>query len=111
MADPKFLEDLGTQILAIFTTAAGKIGKDAMSSIKLEAKSFAHSVAIIAEGLAAGECTEIQAKRYFQMAKLASENVLYTIKGISQITAEKAINDAIKAIRTTANTVAGFEFF
>ncbi|CAM4302713.1 hypothetical protein [Pseudoalteromonas byunsanensis] len=73
-----------------------------------EAKKLAESFVAIQTLKSAGKIDEEEAALHFSIQKNASRTVLLTIKGLSTLAAEQAINAALDVVKDTVNTAVGF---
>ena len=58
--------------------------------------------------LRVGQINPQQAELLFDMQKSASRSVLLTVKGLSLLAAQEAINAALAVVRTVVNTAVKF---
>jgi|SRR5215472_116279 len=90
--------------LPILTTHA----VDAEAFASVEFKKIADTIVSIQIMLQAGQINNQQAELLLEMQKSASRSVLLTLKGLSLLTAEEAINAALAVVRAVVNTALKF---
>jgi hypothetical protein len=73
-----------------------------------EAKKLAQTIVMIEKLKAEGKISRNQAKILLDMQKNTSRVILLTIEGLSLLTAEAAVNAAVKSIRDTVNSAIGW---
>lgn len=96
---------------AMLNAAKGPLSthwKEAKPYAEKEVKSFAENIRLIAHLKADGKINEQQAKLYIDIQKSAMRVVLLTIEGLGILAVETAINAAIEAVKSTANTAIGW---
>lgn len=74
-----------------------------------EAKKFAQTLVMIEKLKVAGRISKKQADLLLDMQKQTSRVVLLTIEGLSLLTAEAALNAAIRSIRDAVNDGIGWK--
>lgn len=82
--------------------------KDAKNYAETESRKLAVTLENIANLLAGGKITRVQAKILVEMQANAMRAVFLTIEGIGVIAAQKAINAAADAVRDSVNGAVGF---
>lgn len=81
---------------------------DAKPLAEKEFKAFADNLKMIAKLTASGDITPEQARLFVEMQKNSIRIFLLTVKGLSLIAVETAINSAMNTIKGTVNTALGF---
>ncbi|HVP50018.1 MAG TPA: hypothetical protein VMT56_02225 [Candidatus Bathyarchaeia archaeon] len=99
---------LAQQMLAAALPVLKTHAIDAESFASVEFKKIADTVASIEVMLHAGQINDQQAQLLFDMQKSASRSVLLTVKGLSLLAAEEAINAALAVVRTVVNAAVKF---
>lgn len=103
--------DINTLIKEM-TEAAKKELKSKWKEVKpfaeQQLKSFAENIKMIAVLKAKGKINEEKARLHLAIQKESARTVLLTIEGIGLITAENAINAALKVVQTTVNKSIGW---
>ena len=101
--------DLVKQML---TAAKGEV-EDKWPEVKIyaetESKKLAQTIVMIEKLKLSGQITKKQAEILLDMQKQTSRVVLLTIEGLTLLTAEAAVNAAIKSIRDTVNDAIGWK--
>jgi len=72
-----------------------------------EFRKLADSLAMVAEGVAAGKITRKAAKALINIHKNSAKTVMLTVEGMGLLLVEAAINAAMKVIKDAVNTAAG----
>ena len=98
------LQQMLAAAVPILTTHA----KDAEAFASIEFKKIADTIVSIQVMLQAGQINDQQAGLLLEMQRSASRSVLLTLKGLSLLTAEEAINAALSVVRTVVNTAVKF---
>lgn len=100
------------QLLKEMTESAKKVLKSKWKEIKpfaeQQLKSFAENIKLIAVLKAKGKITEEQARLHLTIQKESARTVLLAMEGIGIVTAENAINAALKVVQTTVNNSIGW---
>jgi len=99
---------LGQQMLAAALPILKTHAIDAEGFASVEFKKIAETIASIEIMLRVGQINPQQAELLFDMQKSASRSVLLTVKGLSLLTAQEAINAALAVVRTVVNTAVKF---
>lgn len=107
------LQDIDvTLLIKEMTEAVKKVLKASWKEVKpfaeLQLKSFAENIQLIAVLKAKGKINEEKAKLHLAIQKESARTVLLSIEGIGIVTAENAINAALKVIQTTVNNSIGW---
>jgi hypothetical protein len=102
------VQSLATEMLGVAVPLLKKDAQDAESFAKVEFTKIAQTIASIGEQLAAAQINQQQAVLLLNMQKLASQNVLLTLQGLSLLAVEAAINAALGVVKTAVNTAIGF---
>jgi hypothetical protein len=102
------VQTLASQMLSVALPLLKKDAQDAESFAKVEFTKIAQTIAAIGEQLLANQINQQQAVLLLNMQKLASQNVLLTLQGLSLLAVEAAINAALGLIKTAVNTAIGF---
>lgn len=76
---------------------------------ELQLKNIVHNLEQISVLKLEGKITEQQAKLHLTIQKESYKTILLSFEGIGIITAEKAINAALNAIKTTINKSIGWK--
>lgn len=99
-------------LLKEMTEAVKKVLKASWKEVKpfaeLQLKSFAENIQLIAVLKAKGKINEEKAKLHLAIQKESARTVLLSIEGIGIVTAENAINAALKVVQTTVNNAIGW---
>jgi hypothetical protein len=94
------------------TDAAKKVLKSNWKELKpfaeQQLKNLAENIKLIAVLKAKGKIDEEKAKLHLAIQKESARTVFLTIEGIGILTAENAINAALKVIQTTVNKSIGW---
>lgn len=99
---------LGKQMLAAALPILKTHAIDAESFASVEFKKIAQTITSIEEMLLVGQINQKQADLLLDMQKSASRSVLLTLKGLSLLTAEEAINAALDVVRGVVNAAVKF---
>jgi hypothetical protein len=99
---------LSQEMLAAALPVLKTHATDAESFASVEFKKLADTAVSIEEMLAVGQINDAQAQLLFDMQKNASRNVLLTVKGLSLLAAEEAINAALSVVKTAVNVALKF---
>lgn len=99
---------LAMQMLAAALPILKAQAIDAESFASVEFKKIADTIASIEVMLHAGQITDQQAEILLDMQRSASRSVLLTLKGLSLLAAEEAINAALAVVRTVVNAAVKF---
>lgn len=103
------INDILTPMLAAAKGAIGEKWPDVKEYAETEFKKIGENIILIGKmRLGPKPISEEQAKLLFNIQKNASRAVLLCIEGIGLLIAEKAINDAIDAVKTIINNAIGF---
>ena len=102
------IADLGKSILGAFKDILKDSWSDTREYAKGESKKMALALAQIAKLRALGQISEDEAYLLLEMQKNSTRAVLLTIEGIGLITAQRAIDAALKAVADAVNGTIGF---
>ena len=105
---------LKTSVLVkqMLIAAKGKLDDqwpDVKRYAETEAKKLAATIVMIEKLKVEGKISRNQARILLDMQKNTSRMILLTIEGLSLLTAEAAVNAAIKSIRDTVNSAIGWK--
>jgi hypothetical protein len=99
---------LAESMLAAAKAPLGNLWATAAPFAKEQFINIGQTIASIGEQVVAGQLTEAQAALELDMQKNAAETALLTVKGMSEIAAESAVNGALGAVAAAVNTALGF---
>lgn len=102
------IEDLGKKLLSALQGSLREVWAKAQAFAKPEAQKIAQTIVSIEASYLAGEITEEQARLLLEMQKNASRAVILAVQVIGLVAAEKAINDALSAVKDLVNKAVGF---
>jgi len=109
MSDNAFdLRELVKAMTGAMSAELKDLWAEAKDYARLELKSFAENLRLIYKLKAQEKINLEQAKYYINIKVNSLRIVLLTIKGLSLIAAENAINAAINAVRNVVNTTIGW---
>jgi len=97
-----------SQIVDAFKVNLSKNWKEIKPYAEKEAKAFTENLKLIAELKLSGKIDEETARLHVEIQKNSMRIVLLTIKGLSILTVENAINAALAIIRTAVNAAIGW---
>lgn len=75
---------------------------------EVEFKGIAESIALVQRLRLQGRITQKQARALIKMKRNTAAIQLLTLKGLSLVATERAVNAATRAVRDTVNTAVGF---
>ena len=101
-------KELLTAMLNAMEPIIGKYWDVTKDYAKTESSKMGKTLALIESLWAKQKIDKVQAKALLEMQKQATQAVLLAIEGIGLICAQKAINAALAAIKTTVNKALGF---
>lgn len=102
------IEDLGKKLLSAMQGSLSEAWAKAEAFAKPEAQKIAQTIVSIEASHLAGKITEEQARLLLEMQKNASRAVILAVQVIGLVAAEKAINDALSAVKDLVNKAVGF---
>ena len=105
---PIALDDLAKPMLDAARQSLASDWKKARAYGEPEMKKLAQVLVDIAALAAQGKITELEAKAMLRIHRMATENVLLTIKGLGIIAVENAINAALAAVKSVVNKALPF---
>ena len=103
--------DVGAIGKSMLDAAGASIGKDfpkVRDYFESETKAMAERIAMIAKQVADKSISEERAKQHLAFQKTIWEMSLLTVKGLSQLAIESALNAALDVVKTAVNTAIGF---
>lgn len=102
------LEDIKDSMITGFKGVASQAWPTVKDFATSELKLLAQSLIEIQALAAAGGISKAEAKSLIRQHKNATIAVMSGIEGMTLLTAEQAVNGAIRAIRQAVNSAAGF---
>ena len=102
------IDELLKPMLSASKNVLKKEWKNISPIAELQLKNIIHNLEQIAVLKLEGKITEHQAKLHLTIQKESFKTILLSFEGIGIITAEKAINAALNAVRTTINKTIGW---
>lgn len=100
--------ELGQEMLAAALPILKTHAIDAEGFASVEFKKIGETLVSIEQMLLVGQINQQQADLLFDMQKSASRSVLLTVKGLSLLAAQEAINAALAVVRTAVNAAVKF---
>jgi Asp-tRNA(Asn)/Glu-tRNA(Gln) amidotransferase B subunit len=103
--------DINVIATGILTAAKGVFDKqwpDVQKYVESEAQMYAQRLASVAKLYADGIISQKRAKEHVALQNTAWETTLISVKGLSQLMIEAALNAAIKVIQGAVNKAIGF---
>lgn len=102
------INELLKSMLSASKNVLKKEWKNISPIAELQLKNIIHNLEQIAVLKLEGKITEHQAKLHLTIQRESFKTILLSFEGIGIITAEKAINAALNAVRTTINKTIGW---
>lgn len=99
--------DIAKQMLAAALGELGPQAKKVKAYAELEMKKLAQTIAAIEVAHRAGKMTDEEARLLLDMQRNAARAVMATVKGMSLVAAERAVNAALGVVRDAVNTAMG----
>ncbi len=108
VVDDLTLEDLGKQMFVAAKDSIKTKSKIVKEYLKVESEKLAITLRMIIENYGKGIISKAEAKILFNQQKTASLAVLTAAEGMGIVTAQTAINSALKVGRDFVNSKIGF---